>query len=83
MSEHIDDGGLAFPAVIQGHNAVGTFTEYHSGMTLRDWFAGMSLQGQCACPITAESWNHATMAEQAYRQADAMIAERNQKPKPE
>jgi hypothetical protein len=54
----------------------------HSGMTLRDWFAGMALQGILAsCPegmrtnsptlIPAKEW-----AKAAYYAADAMLAER-------
>lgn len=59
-----------------------------SGMDLRDWFAGMALQGICAglsaqdptSPETApRAWdrfafNHA--AKDAYHIADAMLAER-------
>lgn len=38
MSEEINNGGPAFP--------LGTIDGYvNSGMSLRDWFAGMALQG--------------------------------------
>ena len=67
-----NDGGPAFP------NIAGPKSFHHDGMTLRDWFAGQALQGQCACPVTAESWGHKVMAKQAYEQADAMIAARKE-----
>lgn len=44
-----------------------------TGMTLRDWFAGMAMQGLVSSP---RSIPRATMAEHAYLMADAMIAER-------
>ena len=44
-----------------------------TGMTLRDWFAGMAMQGLVSSP---RSIPRATIAEHAYLMADAMIAER-------
>ena len=46
---------------------------------LRDFFAGMALQGLLACPETAMNPDP-TIAQIAYSQATAMIAERNKKP---
>ncbi len=42
------DGGAAFPGVPipTYENAISISTQ--SGMSLRDWFAGMALQGLCA-----------------------------------
>lgn len=46
--------------------------------TLRDWFAGMALQGMLAQPLGHdENWHHVMCAETAYKFADAMLAERS------
>lgn len=52
--------------------------DYDSGMDLRDWFAGMALQGLLAKYGVTEvcSMSHAYQAEEAYAQADKMMAER-------
>ena len=72
------DGGPAFPTVIKNHvpgEPLKVKEDYYPGMTLRDWFAGMALQGGLSNPGfgggTEEGW-----AREAYRFADAMIAER-------
>lgn len=39
-------------------------------LTLRDWFAGMAMQGFVACPSTE-------VAEWSYKMADAMLKERD------
>jgi hypothetical protein len=77
-----DDGGPAFPC------AEGETTMRQEGMTLRDWFAGQSLAGigtwlppgrtEEGTLSVAQPWRQRELrAEWAYRQADAMIAERN------
>ena len=79
-----NDGGSAFPH--PGYHGIdGKFVDVpHQGMTLRDWFAGMALQGFCANPnIITESGafkyaNFATL----YEFADAMIEERQRREKP-
>lgn len=46
-------------------------------MSLRDWFAGMAMQGMNA----SESWadnTHDSIANAAYDQADAMLAARKE-----
>ena len=48
------------------------------GMTLRDWFAGMALQGILACS-TKFSIGVEEHARYAYRCADAMIKVREEK----
>jgi hypothetical protein len=58
------DGGSAFPFWKDGV----------TGMSLRDWFAGMALQGLIACPIT-EADTNSDWARRSYELADAMIAE--------
>lgn len=58
----IDTGGPAFP--------VGSY----AGMTLRDWLAGMAMQGLLA----GDSSNTPDVcAEWAYKYADAMLAEKS------
>lgn len=62
-----DNGGPAFPF----DNAIDGW----DGMSLRDWFAGMVLQGDLANPSVGFETPE-TAAKSAYEQADAMIAER-------
>lgn len=45
------------------------------GMTLRDWFAGLALQGICASGPGSQ-WSNEMLAQEAYRLADAMLAQR-------
>lgn len=78
MSE-INSGGNAFPYCVwvgDRHNG------HNTGMTLRNWFAGMALQGILSNPTTVTSklfkttdgfMNSEMIAECAYEQADAMI----------
>jgi hypothetical protein len=61
-----DNGGPAFPTVAGQ-------TVYSNGMSLRDWFAGQALAGLLASGGAAD-WSND--ADNAYRAADAMIAER-------
>ena len=62
-------GGPAFPN--RGDNSPGF--PYYDGMTLRDWFAGQVLMGDCVqdsfCP-------NERRAKWCYEMADAMLAER-------
>ena len=57
-------GGSAFPRI---------YKEDMSGMSLRDWFAGMAMQG-----LMSYDYDHDNedVAKWAYEIADAMIAER-------
>ena len=63
-----DTGGPAFPA---RHFDL---AENEHGMTLRDYFAAMALQGLLACP-KGEGENE-KYAQWSYEYADAMLAER-------
>ena len=71
-----DTGGPAFP--VQERECMSA----HDGMSLRDWFAGMALQGLLSgCrtetnEIAKEIANNIGIG-LAYKMADAMIAERN------
>ena len=82
MSEEINDGGPAFPEINTSldydrdreSHFPNTYTS--GGMSLRDWFAGMALQGIYASD--AENRIDAPHAAVwAYDAADAMIAERS------
>lgn len=73
MNDIINDGGPAFPFV--------TLRSFAPGMSLRNWYAGMALQGICAA-----SWNAMNNPEEtvraSFRMADAMIAESNKNERP-
>jgi len=69
----INDGGPAFPNI--GY----TIDKNYNGMTLRDWFAGMALQGNAT--RLCNPHNHRDiLAADCYDIADAMIAAREVKP---
>ena len=69
MSE-IDSGGPAFPSE-QGETSKGWNQTYKSGMSKREWFAGMALQGLLANPSTI--LKQADIPELSFEYADAMI----------
>ena len=75
MNTNTNDGGPAFPT----QNG----TRNDPGMTLRDWFAGMALQGMIAggnsnaVRLLESSFD--TYGEAAYSAADEMLAARNGK----
>ena len=51
MNNPINDGGPAFPTDFD----MSTFKNANQGMSLRDWFAGMAIQGMLAgrkCALT-------------------------------
>lgn len=75
MNEKINDGGPAFP--MQDWDECIHSRRSETGMTLRDWFAGMALQGTVANPVSGgEKWT--TLAEAAYTAADAMLSARKE-----
>ena len=78
MTAFLDSGGPAYPQV-RGIS-VGDLPPF-SGMSLRDWFAGMALSGMAARDVFDEG--QATpqqRARLAYIDADAMLDE-SEKPK--
>lgn len=85
MKNCIDDGGPAFPQLSveacarDGHgDLLEPFTSAHGGMTLRDWFAGMAMQGLIQSGeiiLERKQWTCAN----AYLYADAMLAARRQR----
>jgi hypothetical protein len=66
------DGGSAFPTMKSAY-------QLQSGMTLRDWFAGMALQGEVGAWTAPIDGNEQTIAERCYRLSDAMLAAREGK----
>lgn len=67
MSDIRETGGPAFP------KSADIMDDGSEGMTMRDWFAGQALSSL----ITLHGEGYSTfVAIEAYRQADAMIAER-------
>lgn len=76
MTSKNDTGGHAFPfpstVYEQGKHTVEN-GDY--GMTLRDWFAGMALQGICS-QLQAHPKHSDIYAKFAYEQADKMIETR-------
>lgn len=77
-----DTGGPAFPVdrvAVWGEN--GTISELISdlGISKRDWFAGMAMQSLMHTQYVDMTYEGepAAMAFEAYRLADAMLAERS------
>lgn len=67
-----DTGGPAFPT--KNYAAIQPIAEgYSEGMTLRDWFAGMAMQGLCSGNSTSPQ----QIAQAAYIVADAMLKVRS------
>ena len=90
MATEINDGGPAFPLPtidLQTHEI--KYPKHVQGMSLRDWFAGQAMAGNCAADPNEDpksgdlrSWSsaaYASMAEHCYALADAMLAAREQK----
>lgn len=84
MSE-INDGGPAFPQAPHKflYNSPDEARIYAipTGMSLRDWFAGMALQGMLASHSVKDSGeddvlNFSVISELAYRYAHSMLKER-------
>lgn len=87
MSSEINDGGPAFPKPLDPYpNAQGMESGTH-GMSLRDWFAGQALTG---IMVMISAGKHELpdpkgpkgCAFEAYRLADAMLAERTKAARP-
>lgn len=72
MTKDVKTGGPAFPGPIHPLTYSGSL----EGMSLRDWFAGMALQG-----YRSQKGGHLFTKESvvswAYQDADAMIQERD------
>ena len=78
MSNHINDGGPAFPHKRQIRcNGEVIDCEMESGISIRDYFAAAALQGLLA-DGGGSSWE--ADAKYAYQLADAMLKAREVKP---
>lgn len=82
MTTPKDDGGPIAPTMITRQRiAPDTISEsrmdVEGGLTIRDWFAGMALQGMMANPSWDSTLRH-TVAENAYGYADAMLDARKE-----
>lgn len=73
MTTKPNDGGPAYPMHVPAHSGFGPHE--HPGMTLRDHFAGLAMQGMFYHPAL---WDNSpgTHAQNAYAYADSMLAER-------
>ena len=69
-----DTGGPAFPFVFD--DTATRSRQVYTGMSIRDWFAGMAMQGLLACPVQPQSGPD-MYARDAYTLADAMLKERS------
>ena len=68
MTNETKDGGPAFPSE--------TGLDFHCGMSKRDWFAGLALQGLLACQgehMGIFGTDRITPSKMAYEYADAML----------
>jgi hypothetical protein len=73
MTDRLKDGGPAFPREYT-HKG-------HSGMSLRDWFAGQALAGSLSNPNhTLGTVTFEMVSTDCYKWADAMLAARKGKP---
>ena len=68
------DGGPAFPVIDDERTRLPIYST--SGMTLRQWYAGMAMVGITASPKTVAKISPDEVAACAYEVADAMLAER-------
>ena len=71
----IDTGGPAFPCQQLYEPIHGWNQTFECGMTLRDWFAGMALQGILASKEMVSFFANAQVkvSEMSYKFADAML----------
>ena len=71
------DGGPAFPSKTLTGASTPLHDIYHPGMSLRDWFAGMALDGVIRLQATSFfAIDPVTIAEKCYEIAGIMLKER-------
>ena len=77
MATPQDNGGPAFPTTQK--NFAPEEVDFGSpGMSLRDWFAGMALQGTIQPHGAGEGGYRRVLAANCYATADAMLAARKE-----
>lgn len=81
MTDHVKDGGLAFPHLNPNYDGNWDKEPQRGGMTLRDYFAGQIAAAMIPTIKGSherhEAWS--VIAEWSYELADAMLAERERK----
>jgi hypothetical protein len=70
-----DTGGPAFPFVFD--DMATRSRQVYTGMSIRDWFAGMAMQGMIACDTERSPEQVPIIVKSAYFMADAMLKERS------
>lgn len=75
MTPFPQDGGSAFPGSYPGQHGQPVWS---NGMSLRDWFAGMALQGLVSESNLHNDEAYTDVALDAYKLADAMLRQREQ-----
>lgn len=84
MSKYVNQPAFPIPELRNPHTG-DVIQQGWEGMSLRDWFAGMALQGMCANPDITSAMSEKGMkpfeiresfASSAYAQADEMMEER-------
>ena len=76
MNTDTKTGGPAFPT--DNAHQTGPHSYHVEGMTLRDWFAGMAMQGFIAAWGQHDVTDFIEIAHDAYNMADAMLHRREQ-----
>lgn len=73
------DGGPAFPTKREALDPRSIGWHMQEGMTLRDWFAGMALQGLISHVVGVKGGETNDYASRAFQYADAMTAARERR----
>jgi hypothetical protein len=76
MTNKPKDGGTAYP--IPNSDLAGSY-EATTGMTLRQWYAGMVLQGLLSSMAAHGVTDYSELAHDAFMAADKMIAHEEEK----
>ena len=72
----LENGGPAFPRTGDTDPRMADYdqSDWHSGMSLRDWFAGQAISPML---VQAYGTTPLILAQKAYEMADALLAERS------
>lgn len=74
------DGGPAFPRPAGDYNGTRHGNGAQVGISMRDYFAAKAMQAAASNPTKVDRFTFVQRAEWAYRQADAMLAARENNP---